>query len=68
MNIVQMGDSERARRHKFGTKRFTCEICGCVWEANKDEYKYQYDQRENIAWYSCRCPFCQVLVQEESKQ
>lgn len=38
------------------TKRFKCEKCGCIFEANKNEYKAgtQY----NDTYYHCKCPQC----------
>lgn len=37
-------------------KRFECGICGCVFDANKDEYKT--DTQYNGVCYYCKCPCC----------
>lgn len=38
------------------TKQFTCKKCGCVFEADRDEYSCgtQY----NDGYYMCQCPTC----------
>lgn len=46
---------------------FRCENCGCKFEAYKDEYKWQYSQRENTSWYEVRCPCCDQLVTKEDE-
>lgn len=38
------------------TKRFKCDMCGCVFEADKDEYKVGFWRNETL--YSCQCPEC----------
>lgn len=53
MNIIVEGDCSRLKK----TKRFECEECGCIFEADKDEYKYCGSQREGDEWY-CICPTC----------
>ena len=37
-------------------RRFTCTICGCVFEVEKDEYKHHFYRNED--YYSCVCPMC----------
>lgn len=42
------------------TKRFTCERCGCVFEANVGEYAA--GQHLNEKYYYCECPMCKKTV------
>lgn len=37
-------------------KRFVCTTCGCVFEADADEYKYIFDRNEEF--WSSLCPEC----------
>lgn len=39
-----------------GIKRFKCNYCGCVFEAEQGEYKS--GQHYNDTYYFCECPFC----------
>lgn len=57
MKIIVNGDLDRTKR----TIRFTCKSCGCVWEANKDEYTYHCDQRDGEFSYM-KCPCCGNVV------
>ena len=52
MNIIKKGDVNRLRK----TKTFTCRECGCVFEANKGEYKSGMQYNEE--YYYCQCPTC----------
>ena len=40
-----------------GTIRFTCERCGCVFEADCKEYEYEHDSSCGEI-FSCDCPVC----------
>lgn len=43
------------------SKRFTCDLCGCVFIAEKSEYAIvQIDYNES--GYECECPTCGALV------
>ena len=53
MKIIVEGNRDRIRR----IIRFTCSACGCVWEADKSEYTYSYDQRDG-EYSNMRCPCC----------
>lgn len=56
MNVIKGGDKELAERKIKKTKRFECEICGCIFEADKGEYK-----SSNCQWdfyYYAKCPCC----------
>ena len=65
MKILKQGLSkEEALRRLRKTRIFECSICGCVWEADNTEYKYQYDQREADEWYECKCPNCERTSQK----
>lgn len=54
MNIIKEGIDtvELLRRELLGTKTFECKICGCVFEADKDEYKCV----RTVC--TCVCPNC----------
>lgn len=54
MKIIQSGDLKRLKK----VIRFQCKECGCVFEADCTEYKWQYSQRENVGWYEIKCPTC----------
>ena len=53
MKVIVAGDIERTKR----IIRFTCRDCGCVWEAGKDEYTYNFDQKDG-EYSSMKCPCC----------
>ena len=38
------------------TRRFSCVACGCVFEADKDEYNTIFDRNELYHW--SLCPEC----------
>lgn len=41
--------------------RFSCDMCGCLFEADSSEYKIQRDFR-NGRYFSCPCPTCKRTV------
>lgn len=57
MKIIKEGKTkeelEKILKH---TKRFECKTCGCIFEANKDEYKHEVDWVYSN--YYCKCPNC----------
>lgn len=53
MNILRNGDLDRLKR----IKRFICTDCGCIFEAEKTEYKNESNQRDGVQ-FSCKCPTC----------
>ena len=58
MKIIKVGHIDKK------TKRFTCKECGCVFEANKDEYRFA-DQMEALhdgIEAVCDCPHCKSKV------
>ena len=52
MKIIQQGDLKRLDK----TLRFTCNACGCVWDANANEYRLEWDR--NSQYPVCECPTC----------
>lgn len=62
MKIIKNGDLNKIRR----TIRFTCKHCGCEFEADKEDYEYQFSQRENYGWYETRCPYCTNRVSKSN--
>lgn len=49
------------------TKRFKCSICGCIFEANKGEYRASSWWEVNLSIsplpaYKCACPTCRHIV------
>lgn len=58
MKIIKCGHIDKK------TKKFTCKECGCVFEANKGEYRladqmeYMHDGIEAV----CICPHCKSKV------
>lgn len=63
IKILRKGDPERLKR----TIRFGCKICGCVFEADQDEYKRQYySQREAFGGHEIKCPCCGKWVTQDT--
>lgn len=60
MKIIQPGDLNKPKK----TKRFTCDNCGCIFEADKTEYKAE-DSGRNETFYHADCPTCGDLVYAE---
>ena len=60
MKIIKEGDKKLAELKRNKVKRFECSFCGCIWEANKDEYvtSSQY----NDEYYYSFCPCCQEIA------
>lgn len=53
MKIIKKGDLTRVDT----TRHFNCKHCGCLFEANRSEYKTQSDFR-NGHFYVHQCPTC----------
>ena len=50
--------------------RFECNNCGCVFEADKGEYKYSSQMEvmhDGLGAYKCECPCCKNMVYTERK-
>lgn len=58
MKIIKQGVDavELLRKELLGTKAFECKVCWCVFEADKDEYKYVHTT------CVCECPNCHEEV------
>lgn len=66
MNIIKQGKSkEELKPILNATKRFECSTCGCVFEADKGEYKFEEDYIYSS--YYCKCPNCKVDNAHEVK-
>ena len=59
MKIIKEGDLNKLKR----IKRFECKECGCIFEAEKDEYKE--GSQYNETYYYCACPCCNQTVYTE---
>ena len=58
MKIIKVGHIDKK------TKQFTCDECGCVFEADKGEYRFA-DQMEALhdgIEAVCDCPHCKSKV------
>ena len=58
MNVIKPGDQERARRKVNQTKKFECLDCGCVFECDYGEWKYDEEDRPGVCSVSAKCPTC----------
>ena len=58
VKIIKKGDLGLLRE----TIEFNCDKCGCIFTADKDDYKYKSDQIEEISWYQIKCPYCSNWV------
>ena len=56
MKVIKEGNLKRLKK----TKRFECNKCGCIFEADQDEYSVGYQYNE--AYYMCTCPTCDCTV------
>lgn len=57
MKIIKEGKSKEELKAILNkTKRFECKTCGCVFEADEEEY----DEEDNFytCIYYCKCPNC----------
>lgn len=63
MKIIQNGNPKLVFS---ATKRFRCGSCGCVFEAEKDEYANQtnFDAPKMLYVYKCLCPECHCVANE----
>lgn len=60
MKIIINGDETKAKR----IKRFQCRCCGCLFEAEQDDYltthEVAYTTTKSETKYRCRCPVCKT--------
>ena len=52
MIIIKQGDPDAIKNYK----RFKCNRCGCIWKAEKGEYKF--GSQYNEGYYHMPCPTC----------
>ena len=57
LNIVKNGSMEEIEKHQRQTKDFSCKNCGCIWEADKGDYKIEQGLTDKI-YVGMPCPFC----------
>lgn len=57
MNILRDGNAKAKRDN---TKKFNCDVCGCLWTATKDEYKEDWSKHSIPAY--CKCPCCGTMI------
>lgn len=62
MTVLKEGDCERAKQSVLKTRKFECDFCGCVFEANRGEYKSA--SQYNCIDYFCKCPCCGYRADE----
>ncbi len=59
MKIIKQGKTkEELKAILNATKRFECKTCGCIFEADWDEYTHS--SQYNETYYYCKCPNCRV--------
>lgn len=63
MNIIKQGDVIIANLKAGRIKEFSCRYCGCVFEANINEYHLH--SQYNRFW--CSCPCCDYPALENKK-
>ncbi len=62
MKIIKEGDISKLKK----TKRFECKKCGCIFEADKTEYKISSQYNEFYTYATC--PFCGNAYTFEKKE
>lgn len=58
IEIIEQGDLNRLK----GTLRFACKACGCLFNADREDYTWEYSPREDCGWWSIKCPCCKQYV------
>lgn len=53
MRIIQQGKQKE-------THTFICRVCGCVFEADKGEFTFEFFRNEE--YFKSICPFCKLPV------
>ncbi len=61
MKIITAGDLFKQPELKI--RKFVCKRCGCVFEANSNEFKWAdfFEARDGIE-ATCKCPCCERTV------
>ena len=55
MKIIKKCNRKLARRKIKQTKRFECETCGCIFEADKGEYLVRDYLCDAMCYAECPC-------------
>lgn len=58
MKIIQRGNLDLLKE----IRKFECDRCGCIFEAEKGEY--QVYSQYNEPYYTCICPTCRDVALE----
>ncbi len=61
MKIIKAGNINKVNK----TRQFTCPECGCIFEADKDEYVFSMDVYGQPDGYYVTCPYCNSHYTEE---
>ena len=65
MKIIKQGKTEEELKAILNaTKRFECNTCGCIFEADKGEYEHSLSCRNEDIYYFCKCPNCKKNAHE----
>ena len=56
--IIVQGDKEKSEKYFKKIKQFTCSVCDCIFEADKDSYECYSNQYDDYTWYKIKCPCC----------
>ena len=51
-----------------GIKRFTCSRCGCVFEADEDDYEKRRDDFRMELYVLAACPCCGYFVRKSCNE
>ena len=53
---------------ELNLKIFECEVCGCLFEANRNEYELIFSKNnDNDIYIKCECSNCKVFANECNK-
>ena len=67
MKIIKDGLSyEEIEKKRKGIRRFKCNFCGCVFEAEQNEYKCNQYYNSELS-YTCLCPKCNEFTREDKE-
>lgn len=67
MKIIKGGLSyEEIEKKRKGIRCFKCDFCGCVFEAEQDEYKCNQYYNSKLS-YTCLCPKCNEFAREDKE-
>lgn len=58
MKIIVKGNPDKVKQ----TKKFVCNVCGCVFEADVGEYKIAFKRNIEVAY--TKCPMCNSTTYE----